>query len=203
MLWLFVGAILGFNVVFNHSMACLIKANGPTELKIIESLRLAFKRRQGKKEFVEASDRFEGLSTDVKRTLKYRNKTLDDLRPQWRRNCRRCNEIKPTRTHHCSVCNRCVFMMDHHCPWVNNCLGMENYRYFLLFIFYLMIGSAWYTITIMSIWNHHSYVSKNLMLTLSSTHAEQTLHLWWSWTHVWQWLCFSLMCGTGIWLVLA
>jgi hypothetical protein len=42
-----------------------------------------------------------------------------------------------------------------------------------------------------------------LMLTLSSTHAEQTLHLWWSWTHVWQWLCFSLMCGTGIWLVLA
>jgi len=53
-------------------------------------LRLVFKRRQGKKEFVEASDRFEGLSADMKRTLKYRNKTLDDLRPQWRRHCGRC-----------------------------------------------------------------------------------------------------------------
>ena len=90
MVWLFVGAILGFNVVFNHSMACLIKANGPTELKLIENLRLAFKRRQGKKEFVEASDRFDGLSADMKRTLKYRNKTLYDLRPQWRRHCGRC-----------------------------------------------------------------------------------------------------------------
>ena len=152
MLGLFVGAILGFNVGFNHTLACFVLANGPSEVKLIENLRLQYKNRQSKKEAdLEKSDRFSGLTAEIKKTLRYRTKTLDSLRPIWKRNCNKCNELKPARAHHCAVCNRCVFMMDHHCPWVNNCVGMENYRYFLLFIFYLMIGSMWYFLTLASI----------------------------------------------------
>lgn len=82
--------------------------------------------------------------------------------------CKQCNYIKPIRAHHCSVCNRCVFLMDHHCPWVNNCLGLENLRYFLLFIFYLMIGVIYNLITIMSIWNHHVYRRNGSLMSFIS-----------------------------------
>jgi len=77
-LWLFVGAILGFNVVFNHSLAAFVLANGPSEVKLIEKLRLSLKNRQTKKEAnLETNDRFEGLSAEMKRTLRYRTKSLD------------------------------------------------------------------------------------------------------------------------------
>lgn len=50
--------------------------------------------------------------------------------------CDKCDTIKLIRSHHCSICNQCVIKMDHHCPWINNCIGLNNHRYFLLFLFY-------------------------------------------------------------------
>lgn len=61
MVWLVVGAVIGFNVCFNHFLAFTIKANGPKELILIEQLRLKYKNRIGRKELVE-SDRYVGLS---------------------------------------------------------------------------------------------------------------------------------------------
>lgn len=50
--------------------------------------------------------------------------------------CDKCFMVKPDRAHHCSLCQRCILKMDHHCPWVNNCVCLNNYKFFVLFLFY-------------------------------------------------------------------
>lgn len=57
--------------------------------------------------------------------------------------CRHCRCIKPPRAHHDSVSGKCVYEMDHYCPWMNNCIGYYNYRYFVLFLFYLFLGCCY------------------------------------------------------------
>ena len=64
-----------------------------------------------------------------------------DLNPT--RVCGHCKAYKPNRVHHCRQCNRCVDRMDHHCPWVNNCIGQYNQKYFLLFLFYVILGEMY------------------------------------------------------------
>ena len=50
--------------------------------------------------------------------------------------CQNCLRLKTERTHHCKICNKCVFKMDHHCPYIGNCVGKNNYKYYILTIFY-------------------------------------------------------------------
>eukprot|EP01117_Protostelium_nocturnum_P014312 TRINITY_DN5442_c0_g1_i1.p1 TRINITY_DN5442_c0_g1~~TRINITY_DN5442_c0_g1_i1.p1 ORF type:complete len:303 (+),score=49.17 TRINITY_DN5442_c0_g1_i1:242-1150(+) len=57
--------------------------------------------------------------------------------------CKFCKSFKPLRSHHCKDCKKCILRMDHHCPWINNCVGYQNHRYFMQFLFYLMLSSSY------------------------------------------------------------
>ena len=83
----------------------------------------------------------------------------------WTKRCDKCNEIKPARTHHCSACGCCVFHMDHHCPWINNCVGMENLRYFLLFLLYLDVGMVYMFTSTVAIWHHPIYAENRGLMS--------------------------------------
>ena len=96
--------------------------------------------------------------------MKYRRKTITELKGIWHRDCPRCNFIKPARTHHCSICDTCVLHMDHHCPWINNCVGLENYRFFLLFLIYLLIGAVYFIVSCAAVWNHYLYQEHGHMM---------------------------------------
>ena len=119
--------------------------------------------------------------------MKYRTKTMNNLRGLWSRNCSTCKEMKPARTHHCSVCESCVFQMNHHCVFTNNCVGLENQRFFLLFILYSLIGATYMLFSIISVWNNHMYRENHqLMSFLLTFNALLVFCLFWY--NIWCWL---------------
>jgi len=69
-----------------------------------------------------------------------------DFNPDKCPKCEKCGNWKPPRTHHCSLCGTCTLKMDHHCPWVGNCVGLHNYKFFLIFLFWVSISAGLYAI---------------------------------------------------------
>ncbi|KAF1988897.1 zf-DHHC-domain-containing protein [Aulographum hederae CBS 113979] len=61
--------------------------------------------------------------------------------------CNMCNNWKPDRTHHCSEVNRCVRRMDHFCPWAGGIISETNMKFFIQFLCYATIFTAFLLIT--------------------------------------------------------
>jgi len=86
------------------------------------------------------------MAVDPGRVPRYWGFYMGDSEMKRRRYCLMCHVFKPERCHHCSSCNRCVLNMDHHCPWINNCVGFYNRKFFMLLLFYVLIGT--YTVDV-------------------------------------------------------
>ncbi|KAM6443641.1 palmitoyltransferase ZDHHC19 [Liasis olivaceus] len=74
------------------------------------------------------------LHKGIEEELENQANTLGSLQQHW---CNKCQLYCLPHTFHCSWCNTCVEEFDHHCMWVNNCIGCHNFRFFLLFVFFL------------------------------------------------------------------
>lgn len=111
-------------------------------------------------------------SNCIPRVIKYKEKYIEEEEKILINNkrlpeCRYCRSFKPVRAHHCSVCNKCIFKMDHHCPWINNCIGQNNQRYFVLFLLFVQIGTAFVILVSLPLWIKLSIPKKSLYFYVS------------------------------------
>lgn len=70
-----------------------------------------------------------------------------DAEAAWSK-CTVCKLDRPRRCRHCSKCGTCVLKMDHHCPWLRRCIGHDNYKYFVVLLFYSASGLVYKAVTL-------------------------------------------------------
>lgn len=69
--------------------------------------------------------------------------------------CQSCEQNSPPRSHHCPFCDKCIVRRDHHCFFAAACVGHANARFFIVFNFFVFVGSA-YVVAINLFYLHHS-----------------------------------------------
>ena len=62
--------------------------------------------------------------------------------------CSECKHIKPNRTHNSGFTNTCVPTMDHLCIWVGNVVGEGNRKFFIQFVFAILLALTLVLITL-------------------------------------------------------
>mmetsp|Transcript_14619 Transcript_14619/g.27443 ORF Transcript_14619/g.27443 Transcript_14619/m.27443 type:complete len:338 (+) Transcript_14619:52-1065(+) len=94
--------------------------------------------------------------------------------------CTTCDTFRPSGAHHCKTCGRCVLEMDHHCPWVNNCIGLQNHKYFLLFVAYAWIACLWSFIrlshALLNVPDVDQYMAGSMEMEMAGSDGSRLLH---------------------------
>uniref|UniRef100_A0A7S2FY83 Palmitoyltransferase n=1 Tax=Octactis speculum TaxID=3111310 RepID=A0A7S2FY83_9STRA len=57
--------------------------------------------------------------------------------------CKRTGLPKAPRAHFDHITKKLVLNMDHYCPWMFNVVGYLNYRYFVLFLFWIFVACVY------------------------------------------------------------
>ncbi|EHY65097.1 hypothetical protein NERG_01543 [Nematocida ausubeli] len=53
--------------------------------------------------------------------------------------CEKCNTSQPMRSYHCDKCDHCMLLMYKHLVWFDLCIGFTNYKFYIVFLFYLLL----------------------------------------------------------------
>ncbi|KAL0892561.1 hypothetical protein ABMA27_015659 [Loxostege sticticalis] len=59
--------------------------------------------------------------------------------------CGICKKFRPPKSWHCRKCNVCILRRNHHCFFISRCIGINNQRYFLLYLAYILISLVYST----------------------------------------------------------
>ena len=80
--------------------------------------------------------------TDISRDLLNRinlGEIIEIRESDFPTNCDICQMRKFERSSHCSICSKCVLRRDHHCVWIGTCVGLQNLRYFINFLVWVIV----------------------------------------------------------------
>ena len=71
---------------------------------------------------------------DVEQLLRPSDNRLGGRGSGGRHWCEKCRVELTLRIKHCRFCDKCIRGWDHHCLWIGTCVGVENHRWFLLYL---------------------------------------------------------------------
>ncbi|CAH2991913.1 unnamed protein product [Chilo suppressalis] len=61
------------------------------------------------------------------------------------RYCVCCKLEQPRKSFHCETCGVCILRRDHHCFFFSRCIGLNNQRYYIMYLTYISIGLIYST----------------------------------------------------------